>query len=52
MFNYEALQIILQERAAEVIQPDTQGQMMHWRGREKRIDYGENNLLYHINGGA
>lgn len=36
MFNYEALQIILQEGAGEVIQYDMQGHMMRWREREKK----------------
>lgn len=35
MLNYEALQIILQEGAGEVIQYDIQGHMMHWRERIK-----------------
>lgn len=47
MFNYETLQIFLQEGAGDVIQPDMEGHVKRWRGK-KRIDYGENNLLYRV----
>lgn len=36
MFNYEALQIILQEGASDVIQSDTEGHMKHRRGGKKK----------------
>lgn len=35
MFNYEALQIILQEGASDVIQSDMEGHVKHWRGKKK-----------------